>query len=214
MGRRRSFGRVHLVGYCWLPQRQPRRRRENTDGLRRKARRLLARTLQNCDRQVRNRCGRQRRNLSLHHEAEAEQAANDKEAEVRAGAWRDPMAGRITFGSYVNRWYPAQDLAASTMQIYRHHIEGNLLPTFGDMAIADILASDVAAWEKQQRTAGYAESGIRGRRKVLHLILADAVEERLRASNPATRRRGRVGAPADRRAGRRKRWSRPRWGFS
>jgi hypothetical protein len=27
------------------------------------------------------------------------------EAKVRAGAWRDPTAGRIAFGDYVNRWY-------------------------------------------------------------------------------------------------------------
>src|SRR5205823_5095830 len=104
----------------------------------------------------------------------AEQAANDEEARVRGGRWRDPAAGRITFGEYVNRWYAAQDLAASTMQTYRHHIEEHLLPYFGQMAVADVLASDVAAWEKRQREAGYAESSIAGRRKVLHLILADA----------------------------------------
>jgi Phage integrase, N-terminal SAM-like domain len=77
------------------------------------------------------------------------------------------------------------------MQIYRHHIEEHLLPYFGDMAVADILPSDIASWEKQQRAARYAESSIEGRRKVLHLILADAMDEGLRESNPATRRRGR-----------------------
>src|SRR5687768_8054044 len=40
---------------------------------------------------------------------DAEQAANDKESEVRAGTWRDPAAGRVTFGAYVNRWFAAQD---------------------------------------------------------------------------------------------------------
>ncbi len=122
---------------------------------------------------------------------EAEQAANDAEAKVRAGTWRDPIAGRITFGEYANRWYAAQDLAASTMQNYRHHIEEHLLPFFEEMAVADILPSDVGAWEKRQRAAGYAESSVRGRRKTLHLMLADAVDEGLRESNPATRRRGR-----------------------
>jgi hypothetical protein len=65
------------------------------------------------------------------------------------------------------------------------------------VAVADILASDVAAWEKRERAAGYAESSIRTWRGTLHLILADAVEEGLRDSNPAARRRGR-----GRRAGR------------
>jgi integrase len=122
---------------------------------------------------------------------EAEQAANDAEAKIRTSKYRDPAAGRARFRDYVNQWYAAQDLAVSTMQTYRHHIEEHLLPTFEDMAVADVLTSDVAAWEKRQRAAGYAESSISGRRKVLHLILADAVEDGLLESNPATRRRGR-----------------------
>ncbi|MEH1055887.1 LacI family DNA-binding transcriptional regulator [Micromonospora sp. CPCC 206171] len=122
---------------------------------------------------------------------EAEQAANDAEAKVRAGARRDPTAGRMTFGDYVSRWYAAQDLAASTMQNYRRHIEEHLLPVFQHRAVADIVASDVAAWEKQERAAGYADSSVKTWRGTLHLVLADAVEEGLRDSNPAARRRGR-----------------------
>jgi hypothetical protein len=49
---------------------------------------------------------------------------------VLGGTWRDPAAGRITFGDYASRWYEAQDLAASTMQNYRRHIEEHLLPAF------------------------------------------------------------------------------------
>jgi integrase len=97
----------------------------------------------------------------------------------------------MPFGEYASRWYAAQDLAASTMQNYRRHIEEHLLPTFEDVAVADILDSDVAAWEKSERAAGYAESSIKTWRGTLHLILADAVDEGLRDSNPATRRRGR-----------------------
>ena len=83
-------------------------------------------------------------------------------AEV-VGAWAakhwirpqwNPDAGRETFGSYVSRWYAAQDLAASTMQNYQHHIEEHLLPAFEDFAVADIGPGDVAAWEKRERAAG------------------------------------------------------------
>ncbi len=128
---------------------------------------------------------------------EAERAANDAEAKARSGVWRDPAAGRMKFGEYASRWYAAQDLAASTMQNYRRHIEEHLLPTFEDSAVADIMMSDVNAWEKRERAAGYAESSIKTWRSTLHLILADAVEEGLRDANPAARRRGR-----GRRAGR------------
>jgi integrase len=121
---------------------------------------------------------------------EAAKAANDHEAKVRDGAWRDPNAGRITFGEYVNRWYAAQDLAASTMQNYKRHIEEHLLPEFEEKAIADIQSTDVGAWEKKER-ALYAASSVKTWRGTLHLILADAVEEGLRDANPATKRRGR-----------------------
>jgi integrase len=122
---------------------------------------------------------------------EAKKAADDEEAKVRAGRWRDPAAGRITFGEYTNRWYEAQDLAASTMQNYRHHIEGHLLPAFEDMPIEDILAADVAAWEKRELAVPYARSSVQSWRATLHLILEDAVDEGLREFNPASRRRGR-----------------------
>lgn len=122
---------------------------------------------------------------------EAEQAANDEEAKARAGTWRDPSAGRITFGEYASRWYAAQDLAASTLQNYRRHIEEHLLPTFGDKAMAEILAPDVAAWERRERAVPYAPASVKTWRGTLHLILADAVEEGLISVNPATKRRGR-----------------------
>jgi integrase len=122
---------------------------------------------------------------------DAEQAANDAESKVRSGLGRATVGVRVTFGQYANVWYGRQDLAASTMQNYRRHIEEHLLPTFEAKAVADISSADVAAWEKRERAAGYAESSVKTWRATLHLILADAVEEGLRESNPASRRRGR-----------------------
>jgi integrase len=130
------------------------------------------------------------RTVKFRLKRDAERAATDAETKAR-NAKVDPRAGRVSFREYASRWYAAQDLAASTMQNYRRHIEEHLLPTFEDIAVADILASEVAAWEKAERAAGYAESSIKTWRGTLHLILGDAVEEGLREVNPATRRRGR-----------------------
>ena len=77
------------------------------------------------------------------------------------------------------------------MQNYRRHIEEHLLPAFEDSAVADILSTDIAAWEKHERAVPYAASSVKTWRATLHLILADAVDEGLRDSNPATKRRGR-----------------------
>jgi hypothetical protein len=130
------------------------------------------------------------RTVKFRMKREAERAAADAETRAR-NSKVNPRAGRVSFGEYASRWYAAQDLAASTMQNSRRHIEEHLLPTFEDIAVADILSSEVAAWEKAERAAGYAESSIKTWRGTLHLILGDAVEEGLREVNPATRRRGR-----------------------
>jgi integrase len=121
----------------------------------------------------------------------AEEAANDEEAKVRGGTWRDPSAGQTTFGDFASRWYAAQDLAASTMQNYKRHLEEHLLPPFQDKALADIFATDVDAWAKAEKMAGYADSSVKTWRGTLHLVLEDAVDEGLIDSNPATKRRGR-----------------------
>ena len=59
--------------------------------------------------------------------AAAKKAADAEEAKLLARTKKAPRE-RITFGAYVNRWYAAQDLAASTMQNYRRHIEEHRFP--------------------------------------------------------------------------------------
>ncbi|MFE6025610.1 LacI family DNA-binding transcriptional regulator [Streptomyces niveus] len=121
---------------------------------------------------------------------EAKQAADAEEVAVRRGQWRESGLGQETFGEYANRWYASQDLAASTMQNYKRHIEEHLLPDFEDKALAGILRTDVAAWEKKEK-AVYAASSVKTWRSTLHLIFEDAIDEGLITSNPAARRRGR-----------------------
>ena len=122
--------------------------------------------------------------------ASAKKAADAEEAKLLAGT-KKVAAAQITFGTYVSRWYAALDLAASTMQNYRRHIEEHLLPVFEDFALADIQKTEIAAWEKRERAVPYAASSVKTWRATLHLILADALDEGLIDSNPATKRRGR-----------------------
>jgi integrase len=122
---------------------------------------------------------------------EAERAARAEEVKARDGGPRKPAARRITFDRYASEWYGRQDLAASTMQNYKRHIEEHLLPAFGGDVVQDITPTDVARWEKEERAAGYKEASIKTWRSTLHLILADAMDEGMRDDNPAARRRGR-----------------------
>ncbi len=123
----------------------------------------------------------------------AEKAAAVEEEKVLTSsqAAPEPESERITFGDYASTWYAGQDLAASTMQNYRRHIEEHLLPNFENLMVDGITKGEIDAWERSERERGYAASSIKTWRGTLHLILADAVDEGVRDSNPATRRRGR-----------------------
>jgi integrase len=122
---------------------------------------------------------------------EAKQAADLEEAKAAKQGARPSHDRKTTFGEYVRSWYARQDLAASTMQNYRRHIENHLLPAFEDAALLSLTAEEVDLWEKKERAAGYAETSIKTWRSTLHLILSDAQAEGRIPSNPATKRRGR-----------------------
>jgi len=121
----------------------------------------------------------------------AEKAADEAERQVQAGNFWDSSAGREMFGDYVNRWFARQDLALSTMENYRRHLESHLLPAFEKSAVADISVADILQWVREERAAGYAASSIKTWRATLHLIMSDAMEDGLRRDNPAAVRRGR-----------------------
>ena len=127
----------------------------------------------------------------------AKKAADAEEAKLLAGLKKMAITDRTTFGEYANEWYALQDLAPSTMQNYRRHIEEHLLPEFEQIAIVDLTRAQIEEWAKKERQRGYAVSSIKTWRSTLHLILGDAVEDGVREANPASRRRGR-----GRRAGR------------
>ncbi|WP_205629751.1 tyrosine-type recombinase/integrase [Jiangella muralis] len=122
---------------------------------------------------------------------DASKAANDEEAKVRSGTWHDPERGRITFGAWANGWYASQNLALSTMQNYKHHLEEHLLPEFEDDPLAEIFGADVDEWERKELAARYSLTSVRTWRTTLSTILADAVVEGLIPANPAVKRRGR-----------------------
>lgn len=123
-------------------------------------------------------------------EGEVRRTAAVAENRDRGGGRPEPSLGQETFGEYANRWYEAQDLAASTMQNYKRHIEEHLLPDFEDKALASILRTDVDLWERKEN-AVYAASSVRTWRATLHVIFEDAIYEGLITTNPAARRRGR-----------------------
>ena len=132
----------------------------------------------------------------------AEKAARDTErdeaAKAEKGKWVARERGRITLREYAlgredddtdEGWLGAQDLAASTIEDYQHSLT-HILPAFGETPIGDLEAKAIDAWERKEKETG-AVTSVTGYRKILHLILEDAVDEGIRADNPAKRRRNR-----------------------
>lgn len=69
------------------------------------------------------------------------------EAEVRAGDWIDPSAGRVALAEYVEAWKPAAShLRDSTRANLESRLRKHILPTFGDRPIQSITPADVRAW--------------------------------------------------------------------
>lgn len=111
-------------------------------------------------------------------------------AEARFGALWWASQTSVSFAEYAASWYTEQALAPSTMQNYRWHIWGHLVPWFGEMPLDSIRRTDVAEWERSAAGA-FAASSVRTWRATLHVILSDAVADGLIRVNPAERRRGR-----------------------
>lgn len=104
---------------------------------------------------------------SVHYERkrDAEKAANDAEADVRAGRLKEAAAepDALTFGDWASAWYASLKLAASTMANYKEHLELHILPAFEHSLLRprlEILPPHVEAWKQQLRDDGYRESTI------------------------------------------------------
>lgn len=133
---------------------------------------------------------------------DANQGAEDQETDIRRGVWRDPAAGGVTFAAWVQDWYAGLDLAESTMENRKRHLEDHLLPFFGTARLRDIDEAMIGRWERAEKSAEYryAQASIRTWRGTLHIVLEDAVGKHI-AANPAARKRGR-GRRSGRAAGR------------
>jgi hypothetical protein len=117
---------------------------------------------------------------------DAKKAADAAEAAVREGRAKEAAAqgDALTFGQWTDAWYAALDLAPTTMDNYRRHMELHILPRFEHEPLAGILAPHVEAWKNKLRADGYAESSIGNFHATLRACLQAAVPSRI-PSNPA-----------------------------
>lgn len=113
----------------------------------------------------------------------------DREADLRRGAYIDPRAGNITLTNWVNEWFPSLDLEPATLSNYRYMVEYHILPKFGERALNSLTPQEITMWEKSLRAAGLSQRTAAGARSTLTTVLADAIPRHIQ-SNPAARKRG------------------------
>ncbi|MFK8844757.1 tyrosine-type recombinase/integrase [Streptomyces sp. Ac-502] len=123
-------------------------------------------------------------------ERAAEQYAHGLETDVRRKTFINPRDGKLTVQEWAERWLPSIDVGPLTDKEYRLRLRNQILPEWGNVAIGDLSATTVAAWEKALRSRlskNYADGVI----SVFRTMMDDAVSEGLRRENPVTARKSR-----------------------
>lgn len=75
--------------------------------------------------------------------------AEEKEAELRRGEWRDPRIGRITVGEWHERWWEARVVAETTALRDRKLLDRYILLHWKDWPLDSITRMEVEGWVKK-----------------------------------------------------------------
>ncbi|MDQ6849689.1 MAG: tyrosine-type recombinase/integrase [Actinomycetota bacterium] len=117
---------------------------------------------------------------------DAERAADRLEKEAEGGVVADRSRRKITFASYVQRFYwpAAQHLEPTTLAAYQSNLDRHFIPRFGRMRMANIAASEVQAWVNGAGAAGLSARSVVKYHTFLHAIFERAVIDQVIPVNP------------------------------
>jgi len=142
--------------------------------------------------------GRMRSTSGYPTRAKALQAAWAERARIEDEAARNTAKadraakGETTLAEWLAEIWPSWDIELTTRANYSAPIRRFILPAFGDRPLVSLRREEIDAWERALiDERGYSVEYIRGARRRLHTILADAVTAGRLPVNPATRQRGR-----------------------
>lgn len=108
----------------------------------------------------------------------------------KPGAWTPPAdrvtkaaAKKLTLRDYAATWLEHRNIAPRTRENYEYHLELNILPTIGDLALTEMTTEDVRVWFSGLGT----ERHTRNARAygVLTAVLNTAVDDGLITRSPA-----------------------------
>ena len=123
----------------------------------------------------------------------------DKEAEIRAGDWINPEAGKITVAEYGEAWIKERPkLRPKTVQGYSGLLARHIGPYLGAMEIGEVKDPHIRRWRKQLVDAGVGEATIARAYQLLKSIFNTAVGDELIRRNPCRIKGGAVNETPER----------------
>lgn len=110
-------------------------------------------------------------------------------ADLDRGAWYDPSAGRERLATFADRWLSSRrvkgrPLAPRTVDLYRWQLDRHILPALGGIELRRLDATTIRSWHAGLTKGGGGRVGAAKVYRLLHAILATAVEDGEIPRNP------------------------------
>jgi integrase len=116
--------------------------------------------------------------------SDAEKFLSEIETDIARGDWFDPLAGHVPLAGYGMRWIEERDLSVRTAELYQGLLKNHITPTIGHLNLVDIVPPTIRRWRRLLREHGVSEGVIAKAYRLLHAILATAVEDGSIRTNP------------------------------
>lgn len=105
------------------------------------------------------------------------------EGSKATGTYRDPTAGRVPLGPYLERFLQTADVRPATRALYEVQARRYVLPVFADVAIGEITPADVRDWLSGLEAGGRT---VQVAHQLLSRVLRQAVADGLILTNPCS----------------------------
>ncbi|MFF9980376.1 tyrosine-type recombinase/integrase [Streptomyces erythrochromogenes] len=132
---------------------------------------------------VRNRAG-ERYSETFPLKTQARAWGLDEEAKLSRSSYRDPLAGKIKFGDWHDRWWAARVVEPHTRRGDASSIRTHVTPYWADWEVRDIARLDVQSWVRKLTLDDKGASAIRRAYNLMSSIMRAAVEEDLISVTP------------------------------
>lgn len=131
---------------------------------------------------------RKPRTQTFRKRLDADRFLRTVEADIIRGTYVDPMAGRLLFGEWADRWWSSTvDLRPTTRArddaTYRNHVK----PTFGDLPLSAIDHLAVTEWIAELNAKELAPATVQKAHQVLSKIMRAAVDSGKLNASPCDR---------------------------